>query len=358
MKKISLFLIILLCNNLFSFGSKEVPVDVKSKISVGLILDSTGLGDQMGNDSSYLGLERAAQEGLITLRTLNLSDETDFTTLVEDFKKYGVNFIYAIGEDNKANLISEAKKNPTIQFIGIDILFKDSELKPNLSGITFKEQEGGYLAGLLAGSMTYKYHKRYPTLNKTNKVGVIIGKSTPSTKRYELGFFAGVKEVNPPCEVITVNINDLNSPEKGAKAVKDLKKKGVDIIFSVAGESEEGIFQEAKEQNILVIGSNKDRFHESDIVLTSVMKELSVSSYLLTKNLITGEIEGGANTYFGVCEKALYLSSFYTYDKFIPREIKVLIRKSCDKLSSNSDMLPATKAEVEFNIEDVPEIEE
>lgn len=358
MKNLCLCLVLLLCSNLFSLGSSEDQIDVKNKVSVGLILDSNGLGDQMVNDSSYLGLEKAAQEGFITLRTLKLSEENGFTSLVEEFKKFGVDYIYSIGDQNRKSIIAEARKNPEINFIGIDVIFKDSELKPNISGITFKEQEGGYLAGLLAGSMTYKYHKRHPSFNKSNKVGVIIGKTTPSTIRYELGFFTGVKKVNPPCEIITVNINDLNSPEKGAKAVKDLKKKGVDIIFAVAGESEKGIFSEAKNQGLFIIGSNKDRYLESEVILTSVVKELSVSTYLLTLDLLTQEIQGGSNTYFGVCEKALYLSSYYVYDKYIPRELKASIRKSCDDLSSKSDLIPPTKEEVEFDIEDIPEIEE
>lgn len=359
MKKICfLSLVMIISLDIYSFSKNEVTVDAKSKVIVGLILNETGLGDQLVNDSCYLGLEKAANEGLITLRTLSITSDKNFNFIVDLFKNTGVDYIYTIGDEHKKKLLEEAKKNPEIMFVGVDILFKPNELKPNISGITFQEQEGGYLAGLLAGNMTYKYHKRYELLNNTNKVGVILGKSTPSNKRYELGFYAGVKEVNPPCEIITIDINDLNNPDKGKKAVEQMKKKGIDIIFTVAGLSETGVFEAAKEQGILVIGSNKDRSLESEMVLTSVVKELSVSSYLMTKKLLSGEFTGGDNIKYGICEKALYLSSYYLYDKYIPREVKVYIRKSCDKLSGNSDIIPASISEIEFDSEDIPEIVE
>lgn len=359
MKKICfLTTLALISISLFSFGKKEEVLDARSKVIVGLILDENGLGDGLVNDSCYLGLEKLAQEGLITLRTLNITSDKGFSDIVKDYKEFGVDYIFTIGEDFKKDLVKEARSNIDIMFVGVDMIFKSTELKPNISGISFYEQEGGYLAGLLAGNMTFKYHKRYELLNKANKVGIILGKSTPENKRYELGFYAGVKEVNPPCEIVTIDINNLNSPEKGRKAVEQMKKKGVDIVFAVAGNSESGVFEAAKEQGVLIIGSNKDRSLESEMVLTSVIKELSVSSYLMTKNLITDEFPGGENVYYGVTEKAVYLSSYYLYDKYIPRDVKKYIRSSAAKISGNPEFIPASIPEIQFDPEDIPEIVE
>ncbi len=57
---------------------------------------------------------------------------------------------------------------------------------PNVASITFKEQEGSFLMGVIAGKMT-----------KTNKIGFIGGKDFDLINRFEAGFAAGVKAVNP-----------------------------------------------------------------------------------------------------------------------------------------------------------------
>jgi len=245
-------------------------------------------------------------------------------------------------------------KNTT--FVGIDILFDESEIRENLYGTTFKEQDGGYLAGLVAGSLTYKYFNRHPFLNEVNRVGIILGKNNPEINSYKLGFYSGVKKVNPPCEIIEINLNDLDNEEKGSDAVSELKGKGVDIVFTVSGNSDIGVFKSAIESDILVIAVNKDQGGLNN-TLTSIEKKISVTSYLMTKKITAGEYSTGSNVVFGLKEGGISLAPYYNFDKYIPKDLNVLIKNKTEKLIKGSEIIPLTIEEIEFDPEDIPEIE-
>ncbi len=351
-------LFLLITTSLFSFGINEEQINATEKIVVGLILNNPGLADNSSNDDCYNGLVQAADEGLITIRTKTATDIDHSIEIINEFVEDKVHMIFAIGDVNRKLLLDASKIYPKTIFVGVDILFKTNELKANVFGITFKEQDGGYLAGLLAGSMSYRFNKKHESLNEINKVGIILGKNNPDIKRYEVGFYAGVKNINPACEVISVNINDLDNPEKANKALKGLKQKGVDVVFSVAGNSDIGVFEAAKELNVLVIAANKDKNEVSDIILTSVVKKISVSTYLMTKQYLEGMFETGQNNVYGLNEGAISLAPYYNYDRYIPKEVRTLIKKQTLKLSKGSIEIPNTIPEIIFDVTDIPEIAE
>lgn len=361
MQKLIFFLtLIFLSVSVFSLGRKEAPIDAKNKIIVGLIVDQPGLGIGEASiyDSCYSGLQKAVNEGLITLRVMTSHNIEESNKIISNFVQDNVNLIFAIGDINKDLLIDAAILYNETVFVGVDILFSSPEIKDNLYGITFKEQDGGYLAGLFAGSLTYKYSNRHENLNETNRVGVILGKNTPEIKRYELGFYAGVKKVNPPCEIISVNINDLNSPEKGSNALIELKQKGVDIVFSIADESNIGVFETAEEENVFIIGANKDLSSISSAILTSVIKRISVSTYLMTKSYAQGLLTQGTNVTYGLTEGTISLAPYYKYDKYIPKDLNKLIRKMTKTLIKKPSIIAPSISEIIFDPEKLPSIEE
>lgn len=341
----------------FAFGTKEVVVNAEDKLIAGLILNPPGIGDESINDDCYKGLKQAADEGLFTLRVKTSPTVGKSADILTEFATEGVDIIYSIGDSNKKILLEASRIYKDIIFIGVDINFSDSDLSDNLYGTSFKEQDGGYLAGLLAGSLTYSYNNRHEYLNDINRVGVVLGKNLPDLKRYELGFYAGVKKVNPACEVISIDINDLSNPVKGVRAVNDLKDKGVDIIFSLAGDSEKGVFKAAEENNIFVIGANKDLSGSSKNILTSVVKNMSVPTYQITRNYLNGLYESGTNIVYGLDEGAISLAPFYNLDKYIPKDLRVVIKDMSKKLGKGSEKIPEDISLIEFNPLKVPDIE-
>lgn len=356
-KKLLTILFLLIPVSIFSFGKRETTIELHNNVVAGLILNESGLGDGSINDECSEGLTRAVYDGHITFRTLSTKEGVEIEDLYTQFKAGGVDYTYLLGEENRDTLISLARANSSERFIGIDMPLTTEILPENSLLVNFREADGGYIAGIIAGSLTYRFHKKSETLNEINRLGVIISSNNPENQRYELGFYAGVKEVNAPCDVITVNINSTD-PNRAYSAAMELKEKGVDIIFTVAGDADSGVFKAAEESDMFVIGSHRDVSSLSPKVLTSVVKNISEATYLVTKGLVTSELFEGSSRTYGLQDAAIKLAPFYKYDSFIPGELTELIKSYKDKLIKNPALIPDSKELVVFNPEEIPEIVE
>lgn len=88
-----------------------------------------------------------------------------------------------------------------------------------MASILFKEEQGSFLVGVVAAKQT-----------KTNKIGFIGGVESPLIKKFENGFKAGVKSVNPDAEVISQYAESFNSPEKAQLSLLPFTAKAL-ILF-------------------------------------------------------------------------------------------------------------------------------
>lgn len=109
------------------------------------------------------------------------------------------------------------------------------KIPDNVVAVTFKEEEGSFLMGVIAGSMT-----------KTDKVGFIGGISSPLIKKFEVGFKAGVRAVNPKAKVTAVYAESFTDVSKGRSLASNMYNDGADIIYHSAGGVGKGLFDEVK----------------------------------------------------------------------------------------------------------------
>ncbi len=126
-----------------------------------------------------------------------------------------------------------AVQNPKAQLAIIDAVVE----APNVQSVTFAENEGSYLVGVVAGLTT-----------KTNQIGFVGGVDIPVIKRFELGFVAGVKAVNPNAKVTINYTGAFDKPDAGKAAAATIYNSGADIIFHAAGATGNGVFNEAKDR--------------------------------------------------------------------------------------------------------------
>ena len=159
-----------------------------------------------------------------------------------------------VKEGMRAEAIAEVANNyPDTYFAGIDIWLDPEKAPKNALGLLFKEQESGYLAGVVAGLLTKEYASASPKLNDKNVVGAVLGMDIPPVERFQAGYYAGVKSVNPDCEVLTVVSGSFNDQAKGKEATLALIEQGADIVFQIAGLTGVGVINAAKEKGILAI---------------------------------------------------------------------------------------------------------
>jgi basic membrane protein A len=244
-------------------------------------------------------------------------------------------------------MIEAANTNPDAFFAGIDIFVPD-DAPANARGILFKEQESGYLAGVVAGMMTKEYAGASDRLNDANVVGMVLGMDIPPVEKFQAGFYAGVKSVNPDCKVLSVVTGSFTDQAKGKESAAAMIEQVADIIFQIAGLTGVGAINAAKEAGVLAIGVDVDQSGVApDTVLTSAEKKLTNAAFLTVKDALEGTFTGG-NIVLGINEGATGLAPFHDFDSMVPQEVKDALEQAIADMKAGSISVPATRAEAGY----------
>ncbi|HIY20639.1 MAG TPA: BMP family ABC transporter substrate-binding protein [Candidatus Flavonifractor merdigallinarum] len=227
-----------------------------------------------------------------------------------------------------AGIATVAEENPEKKFILVDSFPSDAEGNEveveNVYAMQFAEQESGFFAGVAAALET-----------KTGKVAVVNGVAYPSNVNYQYGFESGVnyasKNLGATAEVVELpsyagtdvtganvggNYSGNFSDEATGKVIGNaLIQQGVDVIFVAAGASGNGVFTAAKESNgaAMVIGCDVDQYDDgangdSNIILTSVLKNMAVNVERQLNAIVDGSFKGGNYTLYADTDSTGYVS--------------------------------------------------
>jgi basic membrane protein A and related proteins len=239
MKRFSLIAILLLvvilpgCTRVL--GTRD---EGDGKIRVGIVFDIGGKDDKSFNAAAWEGVKRAKEEmpEQILLRDVEPGEPTSIEPSMRAFAERGYDLIIGVGFAQMPIMEQVAKDYPDLKFAIIDGVIE----YPNVASLIFKEHEGSFLVGYIAGKTT-----------KTNKLGFVGGMDIPLIHKFATGYAEGARYANPKVEVFQnfVGINDAawNNPGKGKELAKAQIERGADIIFQAAGNSGLGVFDAAEE---------------------------------------------------------------------------------------------------------------
>ncbi|WP_121958937.1 BMP family ABC transporter substrate-binding protein [Petrotoga sp. 9T1HF07.CasAA.8.2] len=146
-------------------------------LKVIMVTDAGGLGDKSFNDGTWAGVQMAVEQlPDIEAEILISKEQTDYVPNLTNAAQRG-DVVIGVGFMMADVLFNFAMQYPDTFFIGIDIEPSPNQVIPsNLALYTFKEEEGGFLLGYLAASMT-----------KTNEVGFIGGVEISPVKKEGIG---------------------------------------------------------------------------------------------------------------------------------------------------------------------------
>src|SRR5882762_8031598 len=288
--------------------------DDKSKIHVGIVFDIGGKDDRSFNAAAWAGV-KCAETGMlpdgktscgkpamdIVLRDVEPGNPVSIEPAMRAFAERGYDLVIGVGFAQGPIMQAVAKDYPNIHFAIIDgVIFEDDGKTPksNVASLVFKEHEGSYLVGLLAG-MT----------SKTGKLGFIGGMDIGLIHRFEGGYEQGAKAVNPNIQVIQnyVGVTDAawNNPGKGKEIALAQISKGVDVIFTAAGNSGLGAFdaveQSGKENGrathfVIGVDANQNMV-KPGFVLTSMVKRVDNAVYSIIQDVVNGQFKTGFHVY-------------------------------------------------------------
>lgn len=322
--------------------------DNDDALIIGMVTDTGGLGDKSFNDGVYAGLQDIASQYDADVRLVESNQQTDYLSNLNGYAEDGADLVFAVGFLMAEAVTEVASIYPDTNFAGIDIFIDEANATPNLQGVLFKEQESGYLAGILAGLLTKEYASVSDKLNDDNVLGTILGLYVPPVERFDIGFRYGVYQYNPEAEILSIITETFTDQAKGKEAAITMIDQGADIIFPIAGGTGIGAINAAKENNIFAIGVDVDQnFLAPDTVLTSAVKRLSRASFLIGESELDGAFAGGRNTVFGIEQGATGLAPFYDFDSIIPDEVRAILDDEIARMKSGDVQIPTTRAELE-----------
>jgi len=315
---------------------------------VAMATDVGGLGDKSFNDGSWAGLKRAEKEyGYVEARVIESNEMTDYVPNLSGLAEDGAKVVFAVGFLMADALIEVAGNYPDTAFAGIDISVPE-DAPDNIRGILFKEEQSGYIAGVAAGMLTKEYADASDRFNNDNVVGMILGMDIPPVERYQAGFYAGVKSVNPDCEVLTVVTGTFEDQAKGNEAAMAMIQQGADIIFQIAGLTGVGAINAAKESGVAAIGVDVDQYNVApDTVFTSAEKRLEEAAFLTVQDVLEGDFEGG-NVTLGINEGATGISPWHEFEDVIPQAVKDAVDQTVADMKAGKIDVPESRAEAGY----------
>jgi basic membrane protein A len=246
-----------------------------------MVTDVGGLGDKSFNDSAYRGLLRAQEElhaGISVLQSRAVSDyEPNLSTLAQR----GDTLIFAIGFLMHDSLNDVAPRFQSTHFAIIDSVVD----QPNVTSVTFKEEESSFLAGVLAGLVT-----------KRKSVAFLGGLQSPLIEKFRDGFEAGVKSVNPGAQILVKYTGSFDDVASGKEYASLLFDQGADIIYTAAGKCGLGAIDEVRNRPagyyIIGVDSDQDSLAPGKI-LTSALKHVDNAVFDLASQAAKGTIPAG-----------------------------------------------------------------
>src|SRR6266498_2681904 len=296
------------CNRV-SYGA-----DDKSKVHVGIVFDIGGKDDRSFNAAAWAGV-KCAETGMlpdgktscgkpaldIVLRDVEPGNPVSIEPAMRAFAERGYDLVIGVGFAQGPIMQAVARDYPNIHFAIIDgVIFEDDGKTPkaNVASLVFKEHEGSYLVGLIAG-MT----------SKTGTLGFIGGMDIGLIHRFEGGYEQGAKAANPKIQVIQnyVGVTDAawNNPGKGKEIALAQIGKGADVIFTAAGNSGLGAFDAVEQQGkkdgrathfVIGVDSNQNMV-KPGFVLTSMVKRVDNAVYQIVQDVVNGQFQAGFHVY-------------------------------------------------------------
>ena len=308
-----------------SLVALSAQAEEKKTYRVAMVSDTGGINDNSFNASAWEGLQRAKEELGITVSYLESVTEADYEANMETLFDEGNDLIICVGFLMADACKKAAEEHPDQMYAIID----STSSAPNVVGVLFAQEQCSYLAGVAAGKMT-----------KTNNVGFVLGMANPIMHAFGYGYYAGVRDTNPDCQVQGINANSFGDAAGGKAATINMYAKGADIVYHAAGGTGDGVIEAAKEQKKFAIGVDKDQSYVApEAVLTSAVKRVDNGVFDLCKKVQKGELKGGDAVY-DLTTGGVDIAK--TVDLMSPEALKA-VEEAKDKIIKGEIKVPATQ---------------
>ena len=317
--------------------------DAKTDLKAAIVTDTGGVDDKSFNQSAWEGLQEWGKENGLSkdhgFTYFQSTNESEYANNLEQAASSGYKAIFGIGFALRNAVEAAAKDHSDINYVIIDDEIKGQD---NVASALFADNEAAYLAGVAAAKTT-----------KTKVVGFVGGIKGAVLTRFEKGFEAGVKSVDPSIKIDVQYAESFGDAAKGKTIAAAQYTAGADIIYQVAGGTGAGVFNEAKSINetrnesekVWVIGVDRDQEaegkfkskdgKESNFVLASTLKKVGGTVKDLATKAAKKEFPGGQTSVYGLKDGGVDLTT-----KALSEDAKKAVEDAKAKILDGSIKVP------------------
>jgi basic membrane protein A len=300
------------------------------QLTLAMVTDVGGLGDKSFNDSAYRGLLRS-EDGLgAYVKVLQSKSAADYQPNLTVLSEARFKMIYAIGFLMSDDLGQVAKQFPQQQYAIIDAVVPN----PNVVSVTFKEEDGSFLAGAIAAMVSTTHH-----------IGFIGGIDIPLIRKFEAGYIAGAREIDPSIRVDVKYAGSFDDVPTGKELANLLFNGGADIIYTAAGKVGLGAIDAARTrpEGYYIIGVDNDQDALAPgKVLTSMVKHVDVAVYRIAK-AIQGRDPMHGHVVLGLKDGGISLTNFEYTRGAVGRDKLERLRTLEEAIISGEITVPSTR---------------
>ena len=334
-----------------SAPASVAPSTAAKALKIGVVTDVGQLEDKSFNQSSNEGAKAAAAAIGGTHDVIVTQAISDYGANIQTFIDKGFDVIVTVGFLIGTDTTKAAKANPNIKFIGVDqgiCVDANAEpdptfacagdaatLLPNYQGIVFAEAQPGYLAGIVAGSIT-----------KTATIGAVGGTNVPAVVNYWRGYENGAKSVNPAIKVLYQETDPdpskgFNDPTKGRAIAEQFLGQKADVIFQIAGLTGQGVLEAVCNAKAHGIGVDVDQAvslpNLAPCIVTSAEKKLVDTVKAVVMSTADGTFKAGTVPYNAASTPpAVGLSDYHDNAALITPDIQAKVDAALAGLKDGS----------------------
>ncbi|MCK9536940.1 MAG: extracellular solute-binding protein [Bacilli bacterium] len=333
---VGMFLCLASCNgDSNTSNNKDIKDLDDGKIRICLLINGN-LGDMSFFDSAKAGMDQFTKDypdvevKIIEMGTDNSRWEPTLRQTAND--SFDLIIVGTTQMAEPLQRLVKMSKYKDRRFIIFDAEIEDNKAAgyPTVHSILFKQNEGGYLAGVLSALVTND-------LGKTN-TGFIGGMKIDIINDFGYGFMQGVARVNKDKSInikaYNAYIGDFSNSPKGNSLASTMYTTGnAEILFAAASQAGLGCLDAAKNKNKYIIGVDSDQYDyfkntdpvKSSQIVTSILKRVDLALYEVCERFVNQELTYGDLEYLGVKEGKIGFVKNSNYELKISLEIRQYI---------------------------------
>ncbi len=309
------------------------------KVKVALLVTGS-FGDKAFNDSAQAGMERLMEEmgDQVEVEMIEMgNDKTKFEGSLLDASDSDADIIITGLWDMKEITEQVAQEYPDKKYIifDTDVDYTIGDLS-NVYSMSYKQNEGAFLAGVLAASVT---SSDMEFANEDAVIGFVGARDTAVViNDSAVGYIEGAQFINPDIQVLVSYVGSYVDSATAKELALTQYSSGADCVFVAAGPASVGVIEAAAESQKYVIGVDSDQAlayegqDEANYIISSAIKGVGDSLVDAVKRSLNGELPYGEYEVLGIEDGVVGLADNEIYQTVVPEDIRAAVEDVKEQL--------------------------